>query len=298
MGRPPKSLKAARAAKADWDLRSDFPELYHAVDSWQVDGDVNRLAQALEGLSIDSRRIGGSPPTVDAPRAERLRSLASQYVAISQVGSRLDALKASIDARRSVIHAELIAAACEPIEVTPYEQLFLDRLNAADVKQADLHTGGRKLASAVADFIRQFNKDRRDAGVQSAPESYADKVPLASWSDLPRTFAGAELVDVDPSEAKDLDVCPLPPSTDIAAFTDDGHRPTLLGTRRETVLAWSKIISGWCERNDSDLSPLQRAVWALLLGHYMEADTSSLSNLAAIEIASPWQSGGIVRLNI
>lgn len=298
MGRHLKSSKAARAAKADWDLRSDFPELYQALDSWQMDGDFDRLSQALEGLSIDPRKIGGSTPAADAPRAERLRSLATQYVAANQVAARLDGLKASVDARRSVIHAQLIAAACEPIEVRPYEQQFLDRLYAADVKQPDLHTGGRRLASAVADFIRQFNKDRRDGGTQSAPESYADKVPLASWSDLPRTFAGVELVDVDPSEAKDLDVCPLPPSTDIAAFTDDGHRPTLLGTRRETVLAWSKIIGGWCERNDTDLSPLQRAVWALLLGHYMEADASSLSNLATLEIASPWQAGGIVQLNV
>lgn len=298
MGRHPKSLKAARAAKADWDLRSDFPELYQAVDSWQMDGDFDRLSQALEDLSIDPRRIGGSTPAADAPRAERLRSLATQYVVANQVAARLDALKASVDARRSVIHAQMTAAACEPIEVTPWEQLFLERLNAADVKQADLHTGGRKLADAVADFIRRFNKDRRDGGAQSAPESYADKVPLVSWSDLPRAFAGVELVNVHPTEAKELDVCPLPPFTDIAAYTDDGHRPAPQGTRQETVSVWSKIIGGWCERNDRELSPLQLAVWALLLGHYMEADASSLSNLAAIEIASPWQAGGIVRLNV
>lgn len=296
MGRPLKSLKAARAAKADWDLRSDFPDLYDAIDTWQANSDVDTLAEALEGLSIDPLRIRGSTPSEDAPRAERIRSLAVAYRAASQVGARLDSLRASVEARRSVIHAELIAAACEPTEVMPYEQLFIERLNASDIKQADLHTGGRKLAIAVADFIRQFNKERRDGGKPTAPENYADKVPLASWSDLPRAFAGVVLIDVDAADALELDVCPLPPSTDIATFTEDGHQPALLETRLETVVAWSKIIDGWRQRNNSTLSPLQRAIWALLLGHYMRPDTTNLSNLEAVELASPWKAGGIVRL--
>jgi hypothetical protein len=202
----------------------------------------------------------------------------------------LDDVTASKDALRD----ELAAVLAVPDEVAEYERRFLVRLTAAGVGQPDLHTGGRKLADAVATFIKQYNAIRRDQGGQSAPDDYADVLPLSAWSELPHHFAGVEVFEVEHPNA--IDVCPLPPSTDIANYTDDGHRPALEATRRETVRAWSTIIGSWCEREGEDLLPIYRAVWALLLSHYMQPDTSNLTNLEAIEVASPWVANGVVRL--
>lgn len=298
MGAPEKKTKATRNAKAHWQLRSHFPDLHEAILTWQSDGGFETLARAIEGLSLDQRKRDKPQLPKDALRAERIDALAIDYVTASQVIASLDALKASVEVSRSAVQAELIAAALEPERVKEYEKLFLDRLAAAEIKQPDLHTGGRKLADATAAFIRQFNAERRGEAGQEPPESYADLVPLRSWADLPRRFAGIQLVDVDPDKVNPLGTIPLPPSTDIATFTDDGRRPALGGTRRATLSAWAALLGRWCATNASrpKLSGMECAVWAALLAHYMRDDASNISNLDGLELVSPWAPDAVVRI--
>lgn len=294
MGRKPNAPKAARRARDHHLFREAYPGLDEAAVLLRDQGDVEAIERALYQLEAvaESHPVADLP--ADATRSGRAKWLADRYLASSHLAERCRRLMDDVTASKDALRDELAAVLSVPDEVADYERRFLARLTAAGIGQPDLHTGGRKLADAVATFIKQYNAIRRDQGGQAAPDNYADVLPLSSWSELPRQFAGVEVVDVEHPKA--IDVCPLPPSPDIANYTDDGHRPPLEATRRETVRAWSTIIGAWCEREGKDLPPIYRAVWALLLSHYMQPDTSSLANLETIEVASPWSHEGVVRL--
>lgn len=294
MGRKPNSIKAARRARDSNQFRESYLELDDAAALLRSQGDVEAVERALDQLAAGAQSRSVEDLPANATSSAKAKWLADRYVAASYLASRCHRLLDDVTATKDTLREQLVAVLAVQDEVAGYERDFLTRLSAAGVGQPDLHTGGRKLAEAVAAFIRQFNADRRDQDGQVRPDNYADVLPLSSWSDLPHNFAGVTIVDVD--EPKGFGVCPLPPSTDIADYTPDGRRPPLEQTRRETVASWSVIIESWCDINGRNLPPIYRAIWALLLSHYMQPDTSSLANLEAIEVASPWSEDGVVQI--
>lgn len=294
MGRKPNAPKAARRARDHHQFRATYPGLDDAAVLLRDQGDVEAIERALDQLEAGAESHPFADLPADATRSARAKWLADRYIASSRLAERCRRLLDDITASKDALRDELAAVLSVPDEVADFERRFLARLTAAGIGQPDLHTGGRKLADAVATFIKQYNDIRRDQGGQTAPDDYADVLPLAAWSELPRQFAGVEVVEVE--DPKAIGVCPLPPETDIAKYTEDGHRPPLEATRRETVGAWSAIIEAWCKRKGEDLAPIYCAVWALLLSHYMQPDTSNLANLEPIEVTSPWSDGGVVRL--
>ena len=296
MGRKPNAPKAARRARDN----HQFGEAYHGLDEAAVllreRGDIEVIERAIGQLEADaqSRPLEGMPG--DATRSAKAKWLADRYVAASQIAMRCRRLLDDVTASKGVLRDELIAVLAVPDEIAGYERDFLVRLTAAGVGQPDLHTGGRKLADAVAAFIKQYNSNRRGGGGQVGPDNYADVLPLSSWSELPRRFAGIELVDVAPGDEAGFGATPLPPFTDIAAFVEDGSRPPLAETRRATVSGWSGIIGAWCNRTGTTLAPMERAAWAILLAHYLSDDASNISNLNGQEMESPWAEGRVVRI--
>lgn len=294
MGRKPNAPKAARRARDHHQFRVAYPGLDEAAVLLRDQGDVEAIGRVLDQLEAGAESHPFADLPADATRSAKAKWLADRYVASSHFAERCRRLLDGVTASKDALRDELAAVLSVPDEVADFERRFLARLTAAGIGQPDLHTGGRKLADAVATFIKQHNAIRRDQGGQAAPDDYADVLPLGAWSELPRQFAGVKVVDVEDPNA--IGLCPLPPETDIAKYTEDGHRPPLEATRRETVRAWSAIIESWCKRKGRNLAPIDSAVWALLLSHYMQPDTSNLSNLEAIEIQSPWSDEGVVRL--
>jgi hypothetical protein len=294
VGRKPNAPKAARRARVHHQFREAYLGLDEAAVFLRDQGDVEAIVRALDQLEAEAapRPIEGMAD--QATRSDKAKYLADRYVAASHIVTRCRLLLDDLTASKEAFRDQLIATLAVPDDVREYQRTFLDHLSAAGIGQPDLHTGGRKMADEVAVFIRQYHAARRGGGTQGTPDNHADVLPLSSWSELPRQFAGVKVVDVE--DPKLIGLCPLPPETDIAKYTEDGHRPALEATRRETVRAWSTIIGSWCERGGEDLLPIYRAVWALLLSHYMQPDTSNLANLEAIEVASPWVANGVVRL--
>jgi hypothetical protein len=294
VGRKPNAIKAARRVRDSSQFRESYLELDDAAALLRGQGDVGAVECALDQLAADAQSRSVEDLPANATRSAKAKWLADRYVAASYLASRCRRLLDDVTATTDTLREQLVAVLAVQDEVAGYERDFLTRLSAAGVGQPDLHTGGRKLAEAVAAFIRQYNSDRRDPSGPSRPDDYADVLPLSSWRELPRIFAGVEVVDVE--APKGLDVCPLPPFTDIARYTVSGCRPSLCETRRETLKSWSSVIDSWCAENGRELTPLQKAVWALLLGHYMQPDTSNLANLEGLEVASPWSDDGVVRI--
>lgn len=294
MGRKPNAPKAARRARDHHQLRGAYLGLDEAAVFLRDQGDVEAIGRALDQLEAGAvpRPIEGMAD--QATRSDKAKYLADRYVAASHIVTRCRLLLDDLTASKEAFRDQLIATLAVPDDVKDYQRIFIDRLSAAGIGQRDLHTGGRKMADEVAVFIRQYHAARRGGGTQGTPDNHADELPVSSWSELPHKFAGVEMVDVE--DPTNFDVCPLPPSTDIANYTDDGIRPSLGATRSETVETWARIIKSWCNNNDTVLPPVYRSVWALLLSHNMPADTSDLANLERVEIASPWSNEGIVRL--
>jgi hypothetical protein len=296
MGRKPNSHAAVRAARADWELRSLFPDLHDAALAWRDTGDVDRLELAFETLDNDTQRFSPSSLSPTGTREERITALAKRYVVLTRAAGQARKLTAELDAEQAVMRAELTATLALGSEIAVYQRQFVKRLEAAGIGQPDLHPASRALAQAVATTIRQYNGDRRAFDNVAKPEDYEDQFPLSSWSELPRTFAGYELVDVDPEDMKFRDVYPLPPATDIAEFTPNGSRPEPLGTNRETIIAWLGLIEAWSEGHAIELKGMHSACWAMLLAHRMVDDNSRIKNLDGVYVASPWEAGRVVRI--
>lgn len=300
MGRNPNWMDAVRSARADWELATGYPELHQAADAWQDTGDLERLERALDALEIDTERRGYPPLGPELNRAERVVALAARIVTISQVAARMRRQTDAIEAMRDAIRDELAATLALPAadRLTSYHRRLAEHLEADGILAADLHPATRELGQTVAGAIRQLNAKRRGAKRLPAGEDYAEHFPIAGWADLPRAFAAFELVDVAAEDATDDSPCPLPPSTDTAFFTADRRPLQPQGSLRDTIAAWSKIIETWCIEQDVHLAPIQRAAWAMLLGHRLKNDGSKVSNLDSVELMSPWAEGELVRVKV
>lgn len=296
MARKRSAVVAGERARDTHRLKAAYPDLYAAMSAWLDRGDIGPVEGVLNTMERDDELRGYPSISDDMTRPGKINTLASRFATASQLVARCRRLLDGAIAQQDVVRAELIATIAVPDTIAGYQKEFMMRLEAEGIRQPELHTGGRGLASAVAAFIKQYDAERHGATEQRAPDSYADMAPLSSWSELPRQFAGIELVDVAPGDEAGFETTPLPPFTDIAAFAEDGSRPSLGETRRDTVSGWSRIIEAWCNRTGTTLSPMERAVWAILLAHYLSDDGSNISNLHGQEVKSPWAEGRVVRI--
>lgn len=288
---------ATREARAAWELRTKFETLFEAAVAFRERGDFETMEIALDALGYDPRYTGFPPLDKVMPRDERLACLASRYVTVSQFTNRLRKVADEIDTIRRDIGDEIRLVIAERDDVPEYMQLLLKGVVAAGIGQPDIHPPSRARAQVVADAIRAYNKDHRERRNGTVAEDYSD-LPISEWRSLERVCAGVELVEISRDEAKWPEPFPLPPFTDIAAFTIDRVRPAYGTDRNTTVGAWSRLIEEWAERAGKSVPGMQPAAWALLLAHRMPWDISDLRKLDGIELHSPWTQNRVVRIEV
>lgn len=296
--RKSKAWHATREAQSAWELRGRFTELSEAAVAWRDHGDHDRLSLAIELLKDDAG-YAGFPPLDEKKmsRDQRVAVLAERYVTVSRFGDRIRQVADQIDIQRQNIGDELRLVTAEQGSVSEYERGLLRHLRSEKIGQVDLHPVSRALGRAVAQTIREFNKERRAPKTSALPENYSDH-PVSDWALLPAMFAGVELVERPIEKDRWSEPYPLPPSTDIATFTADRVRPPFGEDRFETVAMWAKIIQEWAARKNESVPGKQSAVWALLLAHRMPEDGADLSRLDGLEVWSPWRPGHIVRIDV
>lgn len=284
---------ARRDALANTLLSERFEGLADGVTEWLANGDYQAFADGVDALQneyvVELDAIDDA-----APRDERVAALAARYAAAAGALAELEYVRALINVRRDMALAELIKATAEPSPVPVYWQTLIRRIQAEGIRQPDVHPSSRALARHLADAIRNF--DPRD--YQHVDEYYSDR-PIATWDLLPREFAGFRLVDLDEVDPfLHRDPSPLPPSTDIADFTADGHRPEALATRRDTYVAWKKVIADWCDRTGRTLTDQHQTVWAMLLAYDMDGDGSNVDFFDQFPIQSPWDPNRFVLIEV
>lgn len=290
MGRPRSHRTGKAAVRANSALQREFADLHEAISDWLDGGDFNAIDMALDVVQNSADYYEYDSIRDDLARDERIVLLGQRLATASQLATRLGRELRAVEKARAEIRDQLLATIAEPADVPEYVVRLWRRLQAEGASQSDLQPQSKALAKAMLDAARAHNDSRKSGALQNEEEDE----PITTWVELPREFAGFRLRDVGPDEAVDFDICPLPPWTDIAYFTVDGQRPAIKPTRRETIIAWSKIIEGWCTQNGRKLSAMHAAAWAMLLGHRLDHDDSNLSNLNGIELQSPWDEEGIV----
>lgn len=294
-GRKPGTHHGRREVAALNQFEGQFADLASGLNAWLDRGDYEAFIDALTVIE-DSQSEPLPPVDPKAPRGERLHLLARRYAAATFANSFMGQLRRAIDDRIEETRAELLATATEPADIPQYWVKLVKAVQAAGIRQEDVHPGSRALAEHIAKAIREF----RAAGRSPVDESYSD-APLASWAELPPAFAGFKLVDVSLDDDRFImppTVFPLPPSTDIADFTADRVAPPTRSTRQETYRLWMKVIEDWAARKNEKLPPQQAAVWSMLLGYRLREDGSDVTFFNGKVITSPWKRGGVVMIEV
>jgi hypothetical protein len=295
MGGKPGAYRGRREAVDYHEFAAEFEALAAGIDALLDDGDYDAFEQALVTLET----ITDAPPSRLGPRAtrgNRLAEKAKQYARATFARLYLKQLQDQVEGRLSQAHADLLAIAAEGAEIPQYWHRLVMRVQAAGIRQPDVHPSSRALALHVAAAIREFNAQ---SGGQ-VDESYSD-APLESWSDLPPAFAGFQLIDVHPNDDRLVlkrFICPLPPSTDIAHFTADRTSPALGSNRRSTYDAWIPIIEDWGNRTGREMHHQLPPIWAMLLAHRMSDDGSNVAFFDGRLIESPWEKGALVEIKV
>jgi len=294
-GRLNAAFHGRRAAQADMALEASFYQLANAVVEWLDNGNYAAFSGALEALDMEYfDELDPVDPA--APKDTRIAVLASRYAAAIKALSDFRLVDGLIAQRRDMALAELIATVAEPSPVPLYWQKLVKRIQAEGIVQREVHPSSRALARHLANSIREFNTK----GGVSIDETYSD-VPLDSWAELPREFAGFRLIDMDPDDPfLELNrfIHSLPPSTDIAFYTAGRIAPPQLSGRRATYLAWNEVIAAWDKRNGSKLNHQQPAIWAMLLANRITEDNSDVSFYDRQLIESPWKRDGVVMIKV
>lgn len=292
-GRRRAAHHARLAAAADIALDADFPTLSDGIIEWLDNGNYEAFEGALATLEQEYFPEV-EPVEPSAPRDSRIAVLAGRYSEATKALANIRLITELIQGQRDIALAELITTAAEPASMPVYWQKLVRRIQAEGIRQTDVHPSSIAMAKHLAAALRDFNA----ADSAEADESYGD-LPIGSWAELPRDFAGFTLIDFDKSDmALRPDPCPLPPSTDIAYYTADGHRPNLLYSRHATYTAWIKIIVAWCDRTGRKLDQQHQAIWAMLLAYKIKDDVSKVDFFKGRLIESPWQRDQIVIIEI
>lgn len=293
MGRRGVAHHGKRAAKADASLESLFKRLSDGIIEWLDNGNYAAFSEAVEALN-DECFLDPEAVDPDAPKEDRIVALATRFVAANKGLADLGLARGALEMRRDMALAELIVTAAEPTAIPQYWQKLVRRIQAEGIRQPDIHPCSRAMAKHVAAAIRDF----KATGGAEADETY-DDLPIGSWAELPPEFAGFRLVDFDKSDTGLRRApCPLPPSTDIAYYTEDQRSLEPLSTRRETYIAWSEIIVKWCARTGLELNHQHPAIWAMLLAYRMDNDGSDVDFWKGMLIESPWQQGELVIVEV
>lgn len=276
-------------------LNTSFSSFAKAVVEWLDNGNYAAFSEALEALDAEYMEEF-DPIDPGAPRDARIAASASQYAAATRALSEFRLVGQLIEQRRDMALAELIQTVTEPTQVPLYWQKLIKRIQAAGIVQRDVHPSSRALADHLAQPIRAFNTGR----FKLVDETYSD-TPIGSWLELPREFAGFQLIDVEPDDPifvmKPI-IYPLPPSTDVAFYTINRIAPPTLQTRRATYAAWIEVIEDWAKRTNQEMRGQQPAIWALLLGYRIPDDSSNVSFASRQLIVSPWHRDRVVMIDV
>ncbi|OQW76552.1 MAG: hypothetical protein BVN32_09030 [Proteobacteria bacterium ST_bin14] len=274
-------------------LEGNFHHFANAVVDWLDNGNYTAYSTAL--YALDKDYVGDFDP-IDpaAPKEERIIAWANHYTAATRALSEFGLVRELIEQRREMAIAELLKTVAEPTSVPVYWQKLIKRIQAEGIVQTDVHPSSRALARHLANAIRDFNS----SGDVQADETYFD-LPIKNWAELPREFAGFQLVDFDPSDlVLKPTIHPLPPSPDIAFYTSDGIAPPTESNRIATYKIWIEIVENWAKRVGHEMHNQQSAVWAMLLAYRMDDDRSDVSFFDRQLIESPWLSGGVVKIEV
>ncbi|WP_200532431.1 hypothetical protein, partial [Escherichia coli] len=260
------------------------------LDGGSLDAFYDALVDLEDGLP---RAL--APVRDDDPRADRIIGWTARYLATQQATAEVSELARRVNTEREKSLAELVAAVAEPAPVAQHWLQFVKYLQAAGIGQADIQTRMSGLARHVAAEIRDFNKGATRQKVDTPPE-----FSISRWDELPREFAGFRLVDVDGADLVPFgpQPGPLPPATDIGYFVEGRARPKTEKNRRETYLAWGKLIKAWGQREGEELSPQSPHLWAMLLAYDMDDDESDVSFFEGLHLESPWDPGRFVKIEI
>lgn len=288
MARPKNSKTFTRLAGLNADLRKDFADLHDVLMRWRT-GDCHYIDVqiALDAVWMIPYDYPEPPASNTDDRDSRLLRLTNKYMGLSDAASRLAELTALTAAARDKARDEMAAVACQPLPVPEYMDQLAIRMLAEGVTQSDVHPASRELARHMVAALREFNERRSKAEFED--DDVYDDAPLRSWKDLPRRFAGWELTE-QPRTGNRLSPNPLPPSTDIAYFTETGERPQFRESLVETYDYFGHIIEEWQRRNNKTADPCVASVWALLLAHRIPDDGigDKYYESSRYDIVSPW----------
>lgn len=288
MARPKNSKTFTRLAGLNAELRKDFTDLHDALMRWRTGKcDYSEVQIALDSLWAIPYAFPEQPVSKNDDRDSRLLHLTNRFMGLSDAANRMAEVTALTAADRDKARDELIALACQPLPVPEYMDQLAIRMLAEGVTQSDVHPASRELARHMVAALREFN-ERRSQSEFEDDDDY-DDAPLRSWKDLPRRFAGWELTE-RPRTGKRLSPTPLPPSTDIAYFTETGERPQFRESLVETYDYFGHIIEEWQRRNNKTADPCVASVWALLLAHRIPDDGigDKYYESSRYDIVSPW----------
>jgi hypothetical protein len=267
------------------------------MSEWCDGGDNEAVDIALDALSFRGEYYEFEPLSDEMTRDERVVVAAKHLVTAAQVVGRLKMELGDAEAKYEELRAVLTAEMSVPPRVPLYAEKVFRRLEAEGIGQPDLHPASKRLAEVLAETVRTYNRDRRVSAPEDVIDEYSDE-PVPTWAQLPDTFAGFQLKEIEAKESFDINPCPLPPSTEIAYFTPDGRRPRPLQSRLDTLIAWAKLIRAWGERNNQDIDANQALIWAVLLGHRLKGDHSDSTRFKGRELVSPWNTGKLARIHV
>lgn len=292
-GRKRNSLHAARGAQAERPIDRNVEELQAGATEWIKSKDFTNFIIALDSMDAEARELEIAQYEGTEGPQEAVAILIKQYVAAAHLQRRIAYIGDILTNEKHAIADRLAVAVAKDRDLPMYATVFFRGLQAEGIVSTDIQSPPRGLLRAVAETIKEYRAGVRVAKAKLDPR-YAD-APVASWQKMDREIVGFKLDDVAPDDI-DFDVVPLPPSTDIATYTENGQRIAFGRDRREMVKTWSKVIMAWANRADVQLAPFNAEVWALLLAHRMPNDRSDMKRYAKVQIASPWKKDAVVQL--
>lgn len=286
------SERASRQIEADEQLTKEFADLNQSLEKWLDGGSYDELAFAIKNVA---ERPTWSPefgPEKFLTREERVIDIARELSRVSAAKAHIDRAQGSARARVDYLTSALIAAAAEAPAVPGFVKGLWNHMKALGAVQNDLHPPSKTLASAMLVAAREYNFDR--VGIVT-PSGLKIPPPVTRWTDLPRSFGGYELVDVEPNPNAFEPPLELPPSTKITHFTEDRQTPAAHDDHLKTIVSWRDVIESWAVRTGYPNDSRRDTVWALLLSHKWPKGSQVRSYFEAFEIQSPWRKGEFVK---
>lgn len=292
-GRRPEQHGAIKRRIAEARVPSFAQAATDVLDGW-ISGEASfdDLLNALSELEGQTESLGMAPPADDEFTAvDEVAWAALNYRDAAFLTSRLALMAAAAAARRDELQATLISAVATKPALPTYARRFFDALKAVGVGQDLLHPATRPKAERVkAALTASAAGDERVEFAEG---------PIHQWSDLPRAFAGYELVDTDdrPGFGSDDDLVPLPPLCGIEMYAEAEADIEGQLASSDTLKKYAKVVDQWARKRGDPISGITAWGWALLLSYRLKGTSDIVPEVAQADMifASPWKAGKAVR---